>query len=143
MTDLKNWADDVAMPLHLAIDQAGDDDAAKTIEEKWAVVMEVCPWLRDLVRGPVDETILDAVAVEPEGGWTPVTSTNLDAVKMDRTAFGVDRLFVRFKSGGVWCYSNVPADLATQIAESPSPGAFFAKNVKGHYSGALVEEGAK
>ena len=39
-------------------------------------------------------------------------------------------LEVTFRAGGVYVYSNVPADIYQQLLSAPSHGTFFNKNVK-------------
>lgn len=59
--------------------------------------------------------------------WTPVTSSNLDAV-----AFMGGTLFVRFKNGQEYEYEGVPAGLYQQLLCAPSKGSFFHENIKSY-----------
>lgn len=62
----------------------------------------------------------------------PVTSSNLDAIGYD-----LERsiLAVRFKSGSVYHYSTVPAEVAKALFEAESKGTFYATRIKKSYPG--------
>ena len=65
---------------------------------------------------------------EPQ--WVPVTSSRLDAV-MYEPACRV--LSVRFKNGAEYSYQDVDPEVARGLTSAPSPGRFFADNIKGRY----------
>lgn len=69
---------------------------------------------------------------EQELAWFPVRSSNLDAVAYDQTS---STLYVRFKTGATWAYSNVPMATYTTLIISPSVGRFFAAQIKGQFQG--------
>lgn len=69
-----------------------------------------------------------AVTIPP---LTPVTSSNIDAIGYD---YNHNRLFVGFKGGGLYYYSDVPPDVYGDMKEASSIGAFFHKYVKSSYS---------
>ncbi len=43
------------------------------------------------------------------------------------------RLTVLFKSGRLYIYDDVPADVADQFERAVSKGAFFNSRIRGHY----------
>lgn len=43
-------------------------------------------------------------------------------------------LAVRFKGGGEYRFTDVPADLADKFAAAESKGSFFAKSIRGHFT---------
>ena len=62
--------------------------------------------------------------------WKQVTSSNIKAVKYDKTSMS---LCVQFKNGSVYCYNNVPLSVANGLETAPSVGTFFAEKVKNSY----------
>lgn len=42
-------------------------------------------------------------------------------------------LYVQFKSGGVYAYAGTDDGVIERIMNAPSPGSYFAKNIKGVY----------
>jgi hypothetical protein len=62
----------------------------------------------------------------------PIASSNLDGAKYDPTS---KTLTVKFKSGGVYEYADVPSDIYDNFAATfqtkDSSGKFFLKHVKG------------
>lgn len=62
--------------------------------------------------------------------WIPVSSSNLDAVSYDDI---LRRLFVRFKSGSVYQYENVPKGKYQGLISAASKGSFFHQHIKGVY----------
>lgn len=45
-----------------------------------------------------------------------------------------NELFVRFKSGAIYKYADVPTEIYLSFLESPSKGAFVNDNLKGKYN---------
>lgn len=66
----------------------------------------------------------------PMPDLTPVTSSNIEAIGHD----GAD-LYVKFSTGPVWRYRDVPADVHAEMLNSKSVGSFFARQVKPNYKG--------
>lgn len=63
----------------------------------------------------------------------PVVSTNIDAVGwLDGT------LRVAFNSGHVWEYEGVPQDVYENLRDAGSVGGYFARAVKGRFTGREV-----
>ena len=60
----------------------------------------------------------------------PVTSSNVDAVGYDGIT---NELRVRFKSGLVYAYSNVPLHVFVDLLNAESHGKYLAAEVKGKY----------
>src|SRR3990167_11311693 len=60
----------------------------------------------------------------------PVASSNLSAVGYDSQR---QVLACTFKSGDVWHYGSVPADLAEQLFEAESKGTFYSAHIKGKF----------
>ena len=56
----------------------------------------------------------------------PVDSTNLESVGYDGIA---QKLRVLFKSGQLFEYSQLPANVFDDMMHSPSPGKFFADQI--------------
>jgi len=63
----------------------------------------------------------------------PVQSSTLAAIGYNE---GQRLLAVEFASGDVWHYVAVPKHVWQGLSQSPSPGAFYARNIRGHFSGA-------
>lgn len=59
--------------------------------------------------------------------YTPVTSSNLEAVGYDAAA---QRLWVKFKGGRKYRYEGVPADLHARLMAAASKGSFFAAKIR-------------
>lgn len=62
--------------------------------------------------------------------WKQVTSSNIKAVKYDKTSMN---LCVQFKNGSVYCYSGVPLSVANGLESASSVGTYFAEKVKNNY----------
>ena len=69
--------------------------------------------------------------------FTAVTSSNIEGYCYlpDRTL-----LLIEFKSGGVYAYENVPADVAFNFANASSHGKFFQANIKDRYTATKLDE---
>ena len=61
---------------------------------------------------------------------TPVTSSTIDAFGYDPA---LNELYVQFKSGAVYTYSNVESETYFALCEAESFGKFLNANIKGHY----------
>lgn len=59
--------------------------------------------------------------------WTPVTSSNVEALAFDNEE---ESLFVRFHSGGEYEYLNVPYWVFRDFLNAPSKGKFFYLRIK-------------
>lgn len=59
---------------------------------------------------------------------TPVKSSNLDAV-----GYRNSTLFLRFKSGALYTYDDVPEEVYKAALAAESPGNWFRSNVMGRY----------
>lgn len=77
--------------------------------------------------------------------FVPVESSNLAAIGFDPykddELLGV--LSVKFKSGAVFQYFDVPAEKFDNFMDSPSKGKFYIANVKGAYDHEKVCDGEK
>ena len=60
---------------------------------------------------------------------TPVVSSNVESV-----GFKDGKLQVQFKGGGLYSYNNVKPAVFEAFIKAPSPGKYFAANVKGKYT---------
>lgn len=65
----------------------------------------------------------------------PVESSNIEAIGHEG-----DQLFVRFKGGGLYAYSGVPARIGVEMAGAKSPGSYFHANVRSRFAGERVVE---
>ena len=63
--------------------------------------------------------------------WQPVTSTNISEAGYDLER---QLMAIRFKKGGVYQATNVPADEFTNLMQSGSPGGYFHRVLKGAYN---------
>lgn len=70
------------------------------------------------------------VADLPEAGWEAVSSSNLEAV-LYKAADQV--LLIRFKSGAVYAYAEVPRRVYDGLMNADSKGKFHHNSIKGHY----------
>ena len=57
--------------------------------------------------------------------WTNVKSSNIEAL-----SHSVEKLLVKFKSGKVYEYANVPVELFQQIRDAESVGKVFNQKIK-------------
>lgn len=64
---------------------------------------------------------------------TPVQSSNLHEVGFEN---GV--LEIKFHSGGIYQYFDVPAHIHQALMTAPSKGRFFVENIRGVYRYARV-----
>lgn len=67
--------------------------------------------------------------------FKPVKSSNIAAMAHDGGA-----MYVKFHSGNVWKYDDVPSHLHDTVATADSVGKAFHKAIKGRYDGTKVEE---
>jgi KTSC domain len=65
------------------------------------------------------------------GNWTPVSSTNVAAYRYNP---GKRVLQVKFTSGRVYGYKDVPENVVEEFASSDSKGKFLNANIKHNYS---------
>lgn len=62
--------------------------------------------------------------------WSPVASSNVEAVKYDP---GESALHIKFKSGKVYVYDGVPPEDAEGLYHASSPSGFLRDNIIGTY----------
>lgn len=60
-----------------------------------------------------------------------VVSSNIARVAYDDVE---SKLYVEFKSGGVWVYIGVPYEVCLEMVGAPSVGVFFHRNVRSKYA---------
>lgn len=65
-----------------------------------------------------------------ESRWTRVTSSILVAVAYDPTR---KRLLLRFRTGAIYEYENVPPVVYEEMLAAPSKGAYFSEYVRPDY----------
>lgn len=58
----------------------------------------------------------------------PVSSSNLESV-----GYEYDQLYIRFKSGFLYVYYNVPVEVYNALMHATSKGKFFHANIKNIY----------
>ena len=61
------------------------------------------------------------------GGWQPLQSSNLVAYRYNE---GEKKLQVKFTSGRIYEYADVPKDVAEGLSTAPSPGKYFNAEIK-------------
>jgi hypothetical protein len=61
----------------------------------------------------------------------PVESSNIESVGYDKATKVLE---VKFKSGSVYQYTNVPPEKHKALVEADSVGGYFSANIKEHYS---------
>jgi len=61
---------------------------------------------------------------------TPVTSSTIDAFGYDPA---LNELYVQFKSGSVYTYTQVEPEVYSALCEAESFGKFLNVNIKGQY----------
>lgn len=59
---------------------------------------------------------------------TPVASSNLQSV-----GYEAGTLYIRFRSGGLYAYFDVPASEYYGLMSASSHGSYFHANIKGRY----------
>ena len=62
--------------------------------------------------------------------WFRVDSSNIEMVAYD---YGANVLYVRFHTGSVYIYYDVPRDVYTELKNSESVGEYFSEHVRGEY----------
>ena len=64
--------------------------------------------------------------------WTPATGSS----NLTEFAYSAETkdLYVRFKNGGLYRYSNVPADVYAELTSAASKGGFLAARIKKAYA---------
>ena len=67
---------------------------------------------------------------------TPVESTNLSAVGYEEAT---KRMQVRFNSGGLYAYNNVPKKAYSELMKADSQGSYFNTFIKGMYGDTKIE----
>ena len=68
--------------------------------------------------------------------FEPVTSSYIDAIAYNEDT---QELRVQFKSGVTWRYMDVPPAVHVSLLISESTGKYFAKEVRGVFSGRKIE----
>lgn len=66
--------------------------------------------------------------IQPDTDLTPVNSTNILAV-----GWVANVLTVQFRSGTEFTYQPVTQEVFEGLLSAPSPGRYFANNIKGAY----------
>ena len=61
---------------------------------------------------------------------SPVESSQLKSAGYDQDS---DDLYIEFKTGVVYRYSEVPPEVFEKLTLSSSAGSYFAANIKGNY----------
>lgn len=65
---------------------------------------------------------------------TPVESSNIEGYAVVVNADSKDlTLYIKFKSGDLYLYRNVPESVLVSFVDAESKGKYFAKNIKGHF----------
>ena len=65
------------------------------------------------------------------GNWTPVSSTNIAAFRYETS----DRVLqVKFASGRIYSYKDVPENVVEEFAHADSKGKFLHANIRHNYS---------
>jgi lysyl-tRNA synthetase class 2 len=64
-------------------------------------------------------------------GWIPVESSVIDAVRCDSRT---ERLDIRFTSGDVYRYAEVPPFVVRAFIEAPSKGEYFNTEIRDGYA---------
>jgi hypothetical protein len=64
---------------------------------------------------------------------TPVNSSDIASIGYEN-----ETLHIRFHSGGLYSYSNVPTYLYEGLMSASSHGSYFNANIKGKYSYAKI-----
>ena len=67
------------------------------------------------------------------GHWQPLQSSNLAAYRYNE---GERKLEIRFTSGRIYQYPNVPKDIVDGLATASSPGKYFNAEIKNTYHAA-------
>lgn len=57
-----------------------------------------------------------------------VTSSNINSIGYENST-----LYIRFNSGGLYCYSNVSQSVYNNLMSAASYGHYFRENIKGKY----------
>ena len=65
-----------------------------------------------------------------ESRWTHLTSSILEAIAYDPTR---KRLLLRFRTGAVYEYENVPPVIYEEMLSAPSKGRYFSEYVRPDY----------
>lgn len=69
--------------------------------------------------------------------WT-LDSTNLKGIEYRK---GLDILVIYFKQkAAIWEYSSVPESVYLAFRDAPSPGKFYAAEVKGKFVGRKIDD---
>lgn len=64
--------------------------------------------------------------------WQRLDSSNLTEARYDD---GLQKLEIRFRSGKVYTYPDVPREIYDGLMASDSAGQFFHKSIKGAFGG--------
>lgn len=67
----------------------------------------------------------------PPMNWQSVSSSNISEIGYDLPA---QQMGIRFKKGGTYIASEVPADAFTDFVQSGSKGSYFHRVLKGAYN---------
>jgi hypothetical protein len=65
------------------------------------------------------------------GNWTPVDSSNVSAFRYDAST---KVLQIRFKSGRIYGYKDVPENVVQEFSTADSKGKFVNASIKHNYS---------
>jgi hypothetical protein len=59
----------------------------------------------------------------------PVSSSDISSIGREGST-----LHIRFNSGGLYAYYNVPSSVISELLSAGSHGKYFHANIKGHYA---------
>lgn len=68
--------------------------------------------------------------------WT-FDSTNIKGIEYRKE---LRILVVHFLKNGVWEYTDVPPEVNQSFRDSPSPGKFYAAEIKGKFAGRKIDD---
>ena len=68
-----------------------------------------------------------------------VESSNIAALGWDQGPEDTGCLTVRFKTGGMYIYHDIPSDIGEGIFEAESVGRYFSQHVRGKFEGEKQE----
>lgn len=65
------------------------------------------------------------------GNWTALSSSNLSAYRYNE---GERKLEIKFASGRIYQYANVPKEIVEGLSTAASPGKYFNAEIKNSYA---------
>jgi hypothetical protein len=68
--------------------------------------------------------------------WTRVESSQIEAVAHNEN---INELYVKFKSGSIYSYSDVPESLYNELLTADSQGKFFIAHIKNDFKYTKIE----